>query len=80
MPSAPIRALRAFSRINVAAGQSRHMQFTLDPRDLSVVNEAGDRIIAPGEYQLSVGGGQPGAGIKTINTHFSITGQKKLPE
>ncbi len=77
---APIRALRAFERVHLAAGESRHVQFALSPRDLSLVNEAGDRVIAPGAYQVSVGGGQPGVQAATVTASFTVTGEQKLPE
>ena len=38
------------------------MQLTLNPRDLSFVNEAGERGVFAGAYSISVGGGQPGTG------------------
>jgi beta-glucosidase len=79
-PGAPIRALRGFARINIPAGQTRHIQFSLDPRDLSQVDAKGDRAVLPGEYRIIVGGGQPGTGAKTLEARFSITGTKSLPE
>jgi beta-glucosidase len=53
---------------------------TLNPRDLSHVNEVGDRIIAPGSYKLSVGGGQPGTVAPVVETNLTITGEAHLPE
>jgi beta-glucosidase len=75
----PIRALRGFTRLHLDAGESKHVHFSLDARDLSEVNEKGDRIIAAGEYQVSVGGGQPGKG-GVVGTSFTIHGEQKLPE
>jgi len=80
LPGAPIRALRGFARVHLAAGETAHVHFTLDPRDLSMVNEAGDRIVAAGAYQISVGGGQPGTGAPVAQAQFSIAGELKLPE
>jgi len=80
LPGAPIRALRGFQRIHLAAGESRHVEFNLQPRDLSMVNEAGDRLVAAGAYRVSVGGGQPGMGAATAETQFNVTGEQKLPE
>jgi beta-glucosidase len=77
---APIRALRGFTRIHLAPGASQHLHFTLDPRDLSLVNDAGDRIVAPGEYRLSVGGGQPGMKASVVEAQFAVRGAQKLPE
>jgi beta-glucosidase len=80
LPGAPIRALRGFARVHLAAGEIAHAHFALDPRDLSVVNEAGDRVVAAGLYQISVGGGQPGTGAPTVQARFSIAGKLNLPE
>ncbi len=49
LPGAPLRALRGFAHIHLDAGESRHVQLALQPRDLSYVNDAGDRLITAGE-------------------------------
>jgi beta-glucosidase len=59
VPGAPIQALRGFQRAHLAAGEVRHIRFRLDPRDLSLVDESGQRIVAPGSYHITVGGGLP---------------------
>ena len=79
LPGAPLRALRGFTHVHIVAGETGHVRLTLNPRDLSHVNEAGDRIIAPGSYTLSVGGGQPGT-APGVDTQFTIAGQTQLPE
>jgi beta-glucosidase len=76
----PIRALRAFTRIHLAGGGAQHVHFTLSPRDLSLVNDTGDRLVAAGDYRISVGGGQPGASTAGAETHLLIQGEQKLPE
>jgi beta-glucosidase len=76
---APLRALRAFQRVNIAPGQTRHMRFAVDPRELSCVNPEGDRLVAEGAYQLFIGGGQPGTGAPGAEVQFTIQGQQKLP-
>ena len=80
VPGAPIRALRGFKRIHLAPGASQTVKFDLDRRDLSMVTEAGDRIVAPGNYNVSVGAGQPGTGAPTTSGAFDVTGQVTLPE
>jgi beta-glucosidase len=80
LPGAPIRALRGFTRVHVGAGKTAHVHLALNSRDLSYVNENGDRVIAPGSYSLSVGGGQPGTAAPVVESAFSITGQTQLPE
>jgi beta-glucosidase len=79
-PVAPIRALRGFTRLHLAPGEIKHVQFTLNPRDLSEVNEAGDRVIAAGNYRVYVGGGQPGTSASGAEAAFHINGHRKLPE
>ncbi|HEX2760007.1 MAG TPA: glycoside hydrolase family 3 C-terminal domain-containing protein, partial [Rhizomicrobium sp.] len=56
-PGMPVRALRGMKRVTLAPGESRTLHFDLSPRDLSSVTAAGERIVAPGAYRLTVGGG-----------------------
>ena len=77
---APLRALRGFQRAEIAAGATQHLRFTLDPRDLSCVNEAGDRLVAAGAYKIFVGGGQPGTTAVGAEAQLTIQGEQKLPE
>jgi len=79
-PGAPIRALRGFTRMPLGAGETKHVHFTLDARDLSEVNEKGDRIVAEGEYHIGVGGSQPGTGAPLAEAELRIEGIQKLPE
>jgi beta-glucosidase len=78
LPGAPLRALRGFQRVSIAPGQTQHVRFTLDSRDLSFVNEAGDRIVASGSYRIFVGGGQPGSGAAGLEARLSITREARL--
>ena len=80
VPGAPLRALRAFQRVHLEAGGSQKVHFELQPRDLSMVTEAGDPIIAEGQYSVSVGGGQPNSGAQVVNSKFNIKGKLSLPE
>jgi beta-glucosidase len=78
LPGAPIRALRGFHRVSIGPGKTQHVQFTLDPRDLSCVNEAGERVVAAGSYRIFVCGGQPGTGAAGLEARLSITREVKL--
>ena len=77
---APIRALRGFQRIHLEPGASQKVHFELNPRDLSIVTEAGDIIVAQGKYTLSLGGGQPGTGVASASGNFEVKGQVMLSE
>jgi beta-glucosidase len=80
LPGTPLRALRGFKRVHLAAGSGQHVSFSLEARELSHVNTAGDRIVAAGAYQVSVGGGQPGTSAPGAQAAFSVRGERTLPE
>jgi len=77
---APQIALRGFQRIHLEAGASQKVHFELKDRDLGMVTESGNPIIAPGNYTVSIGGGQPDTGAPTVSGKFNIEGQIALPE
>jgi beta-glucosidase len=56
----PVRQLEGFIRITLKPGESREVEFTLLPRQFSIINSANKRVIEPGYFTLSAGGKQPG--------------------
>jgi beta-glucosidase len=77
---APQIALRGFQRIHLEAGASQKVHFELKNRDLGMVTENGNPIIAPGDYTVSIGGGQPDTSAPSVSGKFNIEGQIALPE
>jgi beta-glucosidase len=77
---APQIALRGFQRIHLEPGASLKVHFELKDRDLGMVTEEGNPIVAPGDYTVSIGGGQPGTGAPGVSGKFKIEGQLALPE
>lgn len=77
---APLRALRGFQRVHLEPGASEKVRFELKPRDLNMVTELGDPIVAQGTYSVSVGGGQPETDAPTVAGKFEVKGQINLPE
>ena len=77
---APNVALRGFERIHLDAGASQKVHFELKPRDLGMVTEEGNPIIAQGEYTISIGGGQPDTEAPGVSGKFHVDGQYALPE
>lgn len=78
----PIRSLAGISRISLRPGEKRTVFFTLTPRQMSLIDDAGRRIIEPGDFEISIGGKQPGskgnADAKTTGTligKFTLTGK-----
>jgi beta-glucosidase len=80
VPGAPLRALRGFKRVHLRAGESQRVHFELKERDLSMVSEAGEPIIAEGKYSVSIGGGQPNTGAPAVAGTFLVKGAKTLPD
>jgi beta-glucosidase len=80
VPGAPIRALRGFQRIHLSPGASQRVEFHLQSRDLSMVTDAGDIIVAQGKYKLSVGAGQPVGDTPAVTGDFEVNGRVVLPE
>ena len=80
VPGAPVRALRGFQRIHLEPGAKQTIDFHLSPRDLSMVTEDGDIVVAQGTCTLSIGGGQPNTGVPSISGSFGVHGQIVLPE
>src|SRR2546425_1040487 len=57
----PIRSLAGVKRLFLRPGEKQSVSFTLTPREMSLINDQGRRVIEPGEFLLSVGGKEPGS-------------------
>jgi beta-glucosidase len=73
----PIRVLKGFKRIHLLPGETKHIEFTIPPSAFSIINDSNERITIPGKFELSIGGGQPGAkgttmGINILKKELSI--------
>jgi beta-glucosidase len=75
----PIRSLQGFRRIALKVGEKRTVSFVLDPRQVSLIDAAGRRVIEPGEFGIAVGGKQPGfKGLADSPTTGVVTGRFTL--
>jgi beta-glucosidase len=70
--------LEGFERIHLRAGEARHVEFALTPRQLSEVDEKGNRVVLPGVYAITVTGGQPSSDTPAVALH--IAGTRALPQ
>lgn len=70
-PQAPLRKLVGFEKIHLSPGEKRTVQIALDARALSLVDEEGKRSVQPGEYEIFLGGAQPGDGAG-VSSMFRI--------
>jgi beta-glucosidase len=80
VPGAPLRALRGVRRIHLDAGRTQTVTFDLGARDLSMVTDRGEIIVAAGKYNVSIGGGQPGSDLPSISGEFVVKERTRLPE
>ncbi|MGD0798025.1 MAG: glycoside hydrolase family 3 C-terminal domain-containing protein, partial [Acidobacteriaceae bacterium] len=76
----PLRELAGFQRVHIEPRAGARVTFTIDPRSLGQVDEAGDRKILPGEYVVWVGGSQPGEGGVGLGAKFNVVGTAELPK
>ncbi|WP_405474475.1 glycoside hydrolase family 3 N-terminal domain-containing protein [Paenarthrobacter ilicis] len=67
----PVRRLRRFTRIHVPAGQSRDLSFLLSADDLGfwTNKEAGEFVLEPGEFRVTVGDGSTFQTLAFTVTH-----------
>ncbi|MGH9941183.1 MAG: glycoside hydrolase family 3 C-terminal domain-containing protein [Pyrinomonadaceae bacterium] len=79
----PLRSLRGVQRVNLRPGETRRITFTLTPRDLTLIDDGGKRVLEPGEFAVTVGGKQPGfkgnadaATTGVVSGSFMVTGKK----
>ncbi len=75
----PIRSLKGYQRVHLAAGETRTVSFRLTPRDLAFADAKGVMRILPATYQLWVGGGQPGTSAPGTAASFQMEGTLALP-
>ncbi len=72
----PLRQLAGFTRIHLNPGESKTVSFSLMPRQLSLIDSEGRRVVEPGEFQIAVGGCQPGtipaAGERVLTATFEV--------
>jgi beta-glucosidase len=78
----PIRALQGMRRIHLEPGEEQRVVFILEPKQLAIVNDAGQVRLEPGHVAVAVGGKQPGftgladAGTtRVVKAEFEVAGQ-----
>jgi beta-glucosidase len=74
----PIRSLKGFQRVHLLPGEERTVEFHIPPDAFSVIDATGRRVILPGEFEISVGGGQPQI-VKDLTAAQTLTSRIRLP-
>jgi beta-glucosidase len=80
----PVHSLRHFGRLHLKAGESVRLRIELGTEDFSIVDEEGRRIVEPGIFRVSVGGGQPGmpgssGTVQSADVHYHANEPLILP-
>jgi beta-glucosidase len=76
-----IHSLQGFKRIHLKAGESQTVSFVLTPKQLSVIDNQNQRVVEPGDFEITVGGMQPGISASSTETRtakLSVTGKALL--
>lgn len=71
----PIRQLEGFQRIHLKKGETQSVKFTIDPRQLSMIDTKDRRVVEPGWFTIYVGGQQPDGSGKTQSSRLKFTGK-----
>jgi beta-glucosidase len=72
--------LAGFSRVSLDPGRSETLTFTLTPRQMSIIDEQGGRLLEPGRFRVYAGGSQPDTrsqaltGTRPLSAEFSVAG------
>ena len=64
----PIKELRGFHRISLRPGETKTIEFTLGPKDLSYLNREMQRVVEPGTFELMAGGNS----VDLITTSLNV--------
>lgn len=62
----PLRSLVQFQRISLEAGESKQIDFEIATDAFSIYNQHGEKTIQPGQFEIAVGGGQPGVKVGNL--------------
>ncbi|MCY1722133.1 glycoside hydrolase family 3 C-terminal domain-containing protein [Prolixibacteraceae bacterium Z1-6] len=70
--------LEGFKRIFIKAGDSKTVEFELEPRQFSIIGAEDKRVIESGNFIVFVGGGQPGVkASNVVSAKVELTGENK---
>jgi beta-glucosidase len=66
-----VKELRGFRRITLDPGETRTVELTLGPSELSFLNREMNRVVEPGAFKIMVGGNSD----DLIDTTLNIVGK-----
>ncbi|MGF6096029.1 glycoside hydrolase family 3 N-terminal domain-containing protein [Pseudomonas sp. 18175] len=70
----PVRQLRGFRKVHLAAGQAQTVTFTLGPGDFALLDEQFEPVVEAGTFTVFVGGDSTTQNL----AHFEVTDSRQL--
>ncbi|MHC0447964.1 glycoside hydrolase family 3 C-terminal domain-containing protein [Flavobacterium sp. 3-218] len=70
-----ILQLEGFERIHLKKGETKTINFTITPRQLSIINKKKQRVVEPGWFTIYVGGKQPDGSKDVQSGRINFTGK-----
>ena len=64
----PVKELRGFRRVSLNPGETRQIEFTLGPEELSFLNREMQRVVEPGTFEVMVGGNS----VELVSTMLNV--------
>lgn len=80
----PNLELKGFEKVFLKPGEEKTVEFTVTPRDLSLITEEGKRMVEPGHYRIFIGGSQPDqrsvqlTGSNILTYEIEVTGESQV--
>jgi beta-glucosidase len=78
----PLRTLVGFRRIHLEPGKDQTLTFAITADQMAARDRQGRPVVQPGEFIVSVGGGQPieGGPLPYLTESFKVTGKPFRPD
>ena len=64
----PVRELRGFQRVSLRAGETRTVEFKLQPKDLALLDRHLEQVVEPGTFTIQVGRSSEDIRLKGVLT------------
>ncbi len=68
----PLHSLVAFKRIHLLPGEDKMVSLKISPEAFTIINDSGEKVFQPGQYDVFAGGGQPGTGVETLKARIVL--------
>ena len=63
----PVKELKDFARVELKAGESKRIKFTITPEKLQFYNVEMERVVEPGEFKVMVGSSSRDKDLQSIS-------------